>query len=76
MGKTAKKAKPAPPPPIDFAEVEAAVTRYAANRTKVKFNPMWRALAADLPALDGVRGEHLGPLLFQGCLASPWVHRK
>ena len=49
-----QKAKPAPPPKIDFSEVEAAVKRYTADRTTVKYNAMWRALVAEMPALDDV----------------------
>jgi hypothetical protein len=62
-----QKAKPAPPPPIDFSEVEAAVKRYAADRTTVNFNRMWRALKAEVPALDVHRGRNVAHYLM-GCL--------
>ena len=47
-----QKAKPAPPPPINYSEVEAAVTRYAADRTTVNLNRMWKALKVEVPALN------------------------
>jgi hypothetical protein len=65
-----QKAKPAPPPPIDFSEVETAVKRYAADRTKVRFNLMWKALVAEMPVLDKAfahRGGHVTRYIM-GCL--------
>jgi hypothetical protein len=62
-----QKAKPAPPPPIDFSEVEAAIKRYAADRTTVNFNRMWKALKAEMPALDAYRGAEV-PRYMQRCL--------
>ncbi len=52
-----QKAKPAPPPPIDYAEVEAAVTRYAADKTKVTQRGIWKAVIAAVPAVNEHRTE-------------------
>ncbi len=46
-----QKAKPAPPPPIDYSKVEAAIARYAADRTTVQYHLLWKALIAEVPAL-------------------------
>jgi uncharacterized small protein (DUF1192 family) len=54
-----QKAKPAPPPDIDFSAVEDAITRYTADRTTVNFNRMWKAVVVEVPALDkAVRAGH------------------
>ena len=65
-----QKAKPAPPPSIDFSKVEAAVTRYAADRTTVKFNTMWKAVIAEVPALDSWVAVRGGDVIryVHGCL--------
>ena len=65
-----QKAKPAPPPPIDWSEVEAAVTRYAADRTTVNFIRMWKAVAVEVPALNEIAATVTAglPRYFQGCL--------
>jgi hypothetical protein len=47
-----QKAKPAPPPPIDFSAVEAAVKRYATDRTTVQIRLIWKVLVAEVPGLD------------------------
>jgi hypothetical protein len=52
-----QKAKPAPRPPIDWSEVEAAVTKYAADRATVNFNRLSKALDAEVPALRGNREQ-------------------
>jgi uncharacterized small protein (DUF1192 family) len=62
-----QKAKPAPPPSIDFSEVEAAVKSYAADRTTVRFNLMWKALVAEVPALGVSRGTNTTRYIM-GCL--------
>ena len=64
-----EKAKPRPPPPLDWSELEAAVTRYATDRTTVRFNAVWKALKAEVPALKNHRdeGNHLARFI-QGSL--------
>jgi uncharacterized small protein (DUF1192 family) len=63
-----EKAKPPPPPPLDWSEIEAAVTRYAADRATVRFNAIYRALVAEVPALKNYRdrGEHLARFIQGG----------
>jgi hypothetical protein len=53
----AAPAKPAPPPPIDYEAVKAAVEAYAADRTTITLNGIWKALVAGMPALDKHRGH-------------------
>lgn len=65
-----EKAKPAPQPDIDFAAVKAVVTRYAADRTTVKYNAVWRAVVAAMPILDEPGVTHGSGIsrYIQGCL--------
>jgi hypothetical protein len=51
-----QKAKTPPPPNIDWPEVEAAVTRYAADRATVKLNALLKVLYAEITALKANRG--------------------
>jgi hypothetical protein len=55
-----QKAKPAPPPNIDFSAVETAVKNYAADKTTVRYNTMWRALVAEVPVLDDSNAVRAG----------------
>ena len=65
-----QKAKPAPPKPIDYPAVEAAVTRYAADRTTVKLHLMWKALVAEVPVLGDGAAVQAGDVVRYvfGCL--------
>jgi hypothetical protein len=48
-----QKAKPAPPPSIDYAAIEAAVIRYAEGRSTVQRNKLWKAVIATVPGAGG-----------------------
>ena len=69
-GKRSKRRKPAPPKPIDYPAVEAAVTRYAADRTTVKLHLMWKALVAEVPVLGDGAAVQAGDVVRYvfGCL--------
>jgi hypothetical protein len=48
-----QKAKPAPPPSIDYAAIEAAIIRYTEGRATVQRNKLWKAVMATVPGADG-----------------------
>lgn len=58
-----RREKTAASPPIDYAKVEAAVTRYAEGKTTVAFAALWKAVVAGMPALKRAGPEALGPVV-------------
>jgi hypothetical protein len=63
-----QKAKAPSPSSIDYSAVEAAIKRYAADRTTVKYNALWRAIVVAVPTLDEPGGAKGITRYIHGCL--------
>ena len=60
--KKQQKLKPRPAQ-IDYPAVEAAITRYATDRTEVRFSALWKAIVAAVPAADNVHRTEGAPFI-------------
>jgi hypothetical protein len=57
-----KQQKPkSKPVKVDYSAVDAAIKGYAADRTEVRFNALWKAILKAVPAIDSLRGTDEGP---------------
>ena len=61
--KKQQKAKPAPPPVIDWSKVDAAIDRHVADQATVKINVLLKALHVDVPDLKRYRGRYVADRL-------------